>query len=134
MAVVAVAAACSIWPISAGAQAKKAATPPPGSERQTPKPKGGPFRGKLVSLDKTARTITVGKRTFHAGPNTRIERDGKPARFEDGVVGEITSGGFKLDDQGRMMATKINYGPKVDARATQKAPSAPVSSAKKTAP
>ncbi|HVV73821.1 MAG TPA: hypothetical protein VHI52_20320, partial [Verrucomicrobiae bacterium] len=50
-------------------------------------PGAGPFHGKLASLDKVAKTITVGKRTFQITSQTKIKKDGKPATIDDGVVG-----------------------------------------------
>src|ERR1700756_312715 len=52
------------------------------------KSKGGPFHGKLVAVDKVAKTITVGKRTFLITSETKIKKGGKPATLEGGVVGE----------------------------------------------
>ena len=76
----------------------------------------GPFRGKLAALDKSAKTITVGKRTFHITSETKILRSDKPATLEDSILGEMVSGGFKLSGDGKLMATKLNLGPKVDSK------------------
>src|ERR1700687_1994336 len=62
----------------------------------TAKPgKGGPFHGKLAAIDKVAKTITVGKRTFQITSETKIKKAGKPATLDDGVVGETVSGYVK---------------------------------------
>lgn len=74
----------------------------------------GPFRGHLAAVDKAARTVTVGKRTFHVTSDTKIFKGGKPATLADGNVGEEASGGFKTAEDGRLVATKLTFGPKVD--------------------
>src|SRR4029077_16379618 len=67
-------------------------TAAPSETKETPKgekkPGPGPFHGKLASMDKVAKTITVGKRTFQITGETKFKKSGKPATMEDGVVGE----------------------------------------------
>ena len=77
----------------------------------------GPFHGKLASLDKSAKTITVGKRTFRVTPDTKITKNGKAATIEDGVVAEEISGYFKTAEDGKLVATKVTFGQKVDGKA-----------------
>lgn len=72
----------------------------------------GPFHGKLAALDKQAKTITVGKRTFQITSETKLNKAGKPATLEDGVVGEIASGYFVKSADGKLMAKTVNFGPK----------------------
>jgi hypothetical protein len=76
------------------------------------KPKAGPFHGKLVAVDKVAKTITVGKRTFQITSETKIKKAGKPATLDDGVVGEEASGYIKPTEDGKLIATTVNFGPK----------------------
>jgi hypothetical protein len=78
----------------------------------------GPFHGKLAALDKSARTVTIGKRTFHVTSDTKIMKAGKPATFEEGVVGEESSGYFKASDDGKLVASKLTFGPKVDGKSS----------------
>ena len=85
------------------------------------KPVAGPFHGKLAALDKTAKTITVGKRTFQVTSETKIHKAGKPATFEEGVVGEEVSGYVKPTDDGKLVATTVNFGPKVEGKTSEKA-------------
>src|SRR5438093_7713764 len=68
----------------------------------------GPFHGKLAAVDKSAKSITVGKRTFYITSETKINKAGKPATLDDGVVGEEASGGFKTADDGKLVVTKLN--------------------------
>jgi hypothetical protein len=91
----------------------------PGEKPQKPA-KPGPFHGKLVSIDKVAKTIVVGKRTFQITSGTRIKKAGKPATLEDGVVGENVSGYVKPGPDGKLNATTINFGPKPAARPVPK--------------
>ena len=88
-------------------------------------PKPGPFHGKLASVDKVAKTITVGKRTFQITSETKIKKAGKPATLEDGVVGDAVSGYVKPTNDGKLVATTVSFGPKAasDASEKQKAPS-----------
>ncbi|HWH68814.1 MAG TPA: hypothetical protein VNT26_05480 [Candidatus Sulfotelmatobacter sp.] len=79
------------------------------------KPTTRPFHGKLAALDQTAKSITVGKRTFFITSDTKIFKAGKPATLGDGVVGETASGGFNTAENGKLIATKINFGPKMDS-------------------
>ena len=104
----------------------KAATPKPaagtakGDAKAEKKPVAGPFRGKLAAMDKVAKTITVGKRTIQITSETKIKRAGKPATFEDGVVGEEASGYVKPTPDGKWLATTVNYGPKAASPSAEK--------------
>ncbi len=90
------------------------------SESTGTKQSAGPFHGKLAAVDQAAKTITVGKRTFHVTSNTKIFKDGNAATLKDGVVGEVVSGGFKTDESGRLVATKITFGPKRESKGEEK--------------
>jgi hypothetical protein len=85
------------------------------SKETVKKPVAGPFHGKLAALDKNLKTITVGKRTFHISSETQIKKAGKLATLDDGVVGEEASGYVKPDENGNLIATKVNFGPKAPA-------------------
>lgn len=76
------------------------------------KPVAGPFHGKLLALDKVNKTITVGKRTFQITSETRIKKSGKPAKLEEGVVGEPVSGYVKPTPDAKWIAVSVNFGPK----------------------
>ena len=87
-------------------------------ESTAKKSSAGPFHGKLAAVDLASRSIKVGKRTFFATPETKIQKGGKPAKLEDGVVGETCSGYVRPDERGRLIAKSINFGPKPEAGAT----------------
>ncbi len=107
-------AAIGLMPIALRAEpTNKAATKAAAESKETAKkPVAGPFHGKLAALDKSLKTITVGKRTFQVTSETQIKKAGKPATLEDGIVGEEVSGYVKPDESGKLIATKVNFGPK----------------------
>jgi hypothetical protein len=87
----------------------------PGVETKATKPKKTevtPFHGKLKGIDKSAKTISVGKRTFQIAKTTKISKSGKPAMLEDGVLGEDVSGAYKKSEDGKLVATTIRFGKK----------------------
>jgi hypothetical protein len=127
-------AAIAIWSVPATAQEKAAPEKKPASEAApaaAKKPSAGPFHGKLVALDKMAKTITVGKRTFQITSTTKIRKNDKPATLEDGVVGEECSGYIKPNEEGKLIATTVNFGPKnSQAKDSEKKASTPKTEAK----
>lgn len=86
-----------------------------------------PFNGKLKAVDNTAKTITIGKHTIQITSETRINKDGKPATLEDGVVGENVSGLLKRTADGKFEAIIVNFGEKAK-------PAAPASNTKTNTP
>jgi len=88
--------------------AKKAATPR--------KSGSGPFRAKLVAVDKLAKTITVGTRTFQITSDTKIFKGGKPATLDDGVIGELATGYAKAAGAGQFTVTRLSFGPSATAK------------------
>jgi hypothetical protein len=99
---------------------KSAGKSAPAEKKEPGKQTAGPFRGNLAALDKSAKSISVGKRTFYITSETRILKAGKPATLEDGVVGEEVSGGFKTGENGKLVATKITFGPKTIGKTVEK--------------
>jgi hypothetical protein len=108
------ATAIALMPTYAAAQTtNKAASKPAAEAKETAKkPVAHPFHGKLAALNKDLKTITVGKSTFHITAETQIKKAGKPATLDDGVIGEQASGYVKPDENGKLIATKVNFGPK----------------------
>ena len=51
------------------------------------KPSAGPFHAKLAAVDKSGKTITVGKRTFQITSETKLNKAGKPATLDDESCG-----------------------------------------------
>jgi hypothetical protein len=73
-----------------------------------------PFHGKLAAVDKTAKTIRVGKSIYQLTSETKITKGGKPATLDDAVVGEETAGYVKPTEDGEMAASSVRLGPKPD--------------------
>jgi len=71
-----------------------------------------PFHGKLASVDKSAKTITVGERTFQITADTKIMKAGKPATLDDCVVGEEIGGRYKKTEDGKLVVVGVRFGPK----------------------
>src|SRR5689334_4647412 len=71
-----------------------------------------PFHGKLAAVDKSAKTIMIGKSVYYITSETKIKKGDKPAILEDGVVGEPVSGYAKPMEGGKMFASSVNFGPK----------------------
>jgi hypothetical protein len=74
-----------------------------------------PFNGKIKTVNKDAKTFSVGERTFHIATDTRIMKAGKPATLADAVVGEDAGGAFKRSDDGKLMVTTVRFGPRPEA-------------------
>lgn len=107
-------------PLHAQAQStNKPAAKKSGAEVKEGK-KAHPFHGKLAAVDKMAKTITVGKSTYQITSETKIMKAGKPATLSDGVVGEEVSGYVKPDDAGKLAASSLTFGPKPDAKSSEK--------------
>lgn len=98
----------------AGAAAPAAAQPV--KKKQT----AGPFHGRLKAVDHAARTITMGTRTFHVTPDTKMTKAGRPATLKDAVVGEMVSGYFKTAENGHLVLSTLRFGPKPAGEETSK--------------
>ena len=111
--------------VIAGAPVRVQAEDKPAAEKKEPskseKRKGlAPFTGKLTAVDKTAKTIKVGERTFQINSETKIIKAGKPATLDDAVVGEAVGGTFRKTDDGKMAANTVRLGPKPGGEAKKK--------------
>ncbi|MBI3853759.1 MAG: hypothetical protein HY298_26250 [Verrucomicrobia bacterium] len=108
--------------VIAGAPASVQAQNKPAGEKKEPskseKRQGViPFTGKLTAVDKTAKTIKVGERTFQITSETKIIKAGKPATLEDAVVGDAVGGAFRKTDDGKMAAISVRLGAKPEGEA-----------------
>jgi hypothetical protein len=79
-----------------------------------------PFHGNLAAVDKSAKTIKLGESIYQITSETKITKAGKPATLDDGVVGEVVGGYAKPTEDGKMAATSVRFGPKVDDKGGQK--------------
>ena len=84
------------------------------------KPSAHPFHGKLAGVDKTAKTIAVGKSIYQITSETKITKNGKPATLEEGVIGEPVSGYVKPNAEGKLIAATVHFGAKPEAKGAQK--------------
>jgi hypothetical protein len=112
------------------AAAEKKATVPK-KEAAEKKKSPHPFHGKLAGVDKTAKTILVGKSVYQITSGTKITKGGKPATLEEGVVGEIVTGYVKPTEDGKMAATTVRFGPKPEDKGAESKPEAKGSEKKK---
>ena len=71
-----------------------------------------PFHGKLKAVDKDAGTISVGQHTYQITSDTIIFKSDQPGTLEDAVVGENVGGAYRKADDGRLLVTKVTFGPK----------------------
>src|SRR5258706_13969470 len=71
-----------------------------------------PFRGKLKAVDNTAKTISVGERTFRITSDSKIFKGDKPATLADAVVGEDVGGPYKKTEDGKLDVLMVHFGPK----------------------
>jgi hypothetical protein len=105
--------------------AKKAAAENKTAPSGEKKPGAGPFHGKLAKVDKVAKAITVGKRTFQITSGTKLKKaDGTPATLSDAVVGEEVSGYVKPTEDGKLVATTVTFGAKTGGQGAEKKKSA----------
>src|ERR1051325_10439146 len=78
-----------------------------------------PFRGKIATVDKQAKTVTLeGKekgRTFHITSNSKLTKAGKPATLDDATVGEEVGGAYKEGADKKMEVVSLRIGPRPDA-------------------
>jgi hypothetical protein len=75
----------------------------PGSSGQTVTPKPGihsviPFHGKVTAVD------------------TKISKDGKPAKLSAGVVGERVRDAYRKSEGGKLNAVTVHFGAKDEGK------------------
>jgi hypothetical protein len=119
--VTALAAEFSPW---AYAAEQPPASAPPAKEGKATKGKIGKplvFSGKIAAIDKIEKTITLaGKaknRVFYLTSQTRITKAGKPATFDDAVVGEVVGGQARVKPDGKNELISLRIGPKPEGKA-----------------
>ena len=70
------------------------------------------IHGKVVGVDATAMTVTIGAQTYSVTADTKISKEGQAATFADITVGAAVTGTFKKDAEGKLTATAIKIGGK----------------------
>ena len=88
---------------------KKSSAEKKGTEK---KGRSIPFTGEVVAIDKTAKTITVDKRTFVVNSEAKIFKSDKPATLEEGAVGAYVTGSYIKTVEGPLVAHSVYFGGK----------------------
>lgn len=116
---VAVLAATSTLPLIA-------ADPKPADKKEAPAkeaaPRALPFRGKIAAVDKQAKTIKVGERTFQVTADTKINKAGKPATLDDATVDEEVGGSYREGTDKKLNLVSLRIGARPDAAPKKEAP------------
>ena len=81
-----------------------------------------PFRGKLTSVDKIGRTITVGARIFRITSDTKLCKGASklPATLSDGVTGEQVTGSYIKEADGKLIARSVYFGTRAPSKGEEK--------------
>ena len=116
-------------PLRANAAPEKsaAASPSPLAASRSPAAKSArpvAFRGKIASVDTSARTFTIAGKTtsrvFKVTHRTTITKDGVAATIADIAADEAASGSYWKQDDGTLEAKALNLGPKAPRKKTKK--------------
>jgi hypothetical protein len=87
-------------------------TQPAPAEKKGGKSGQAPFNGKAAAVDKAAKTLQVGQRTFVVTSTTRITKAGKPATFDELAEGEQVGGAYRKTEDGKLELISLRIGPK----------------------
>lgn len=120
------AAACAAFLLTSHPLTAADPAPAPGSPHAAKKASTHPypFRGTVDALDSTGKTLQLdGKkndRTLHVTAESVLEKDGKPAKFEEIAPGDYAKGLVTRPDGSREVIVKATFGPKPDKRGRSK--------------
>ncbi len=81
-----------------------------------------PFRGKIGAVDKQAKTIKVGERTFQVTADTKINKAGKPATLDDATIDEEVGGSYREGADKKLNLVSLRIGARPDAAPKKEAP------------
>ena len=107
-----IAAVASLGSVAISAES----APKPADKAEKKERKSVPFHGKIESVDKAAKSIKVGERTFHATSATRFTKAGKAAIFDDLKAGEEIGGAYHEGEGGKLELVSLRIGPKPEAK------------------
>ena len=93
----------------------RAADDKPATEPKAPPTRSLPFRGKIDSVDKQAKTVKVGERVFQITSDTRIMKDGKPATLDDAKAGEEVGGAYREGSDKKLNLVSLRLGARPEA-------------------
>jgi hypothetical protein len=102
--------------VAPGARAAETNQVKPPAKKEKGEKSAHAFHGKLKAVDKSARSISVGKSTYYVTAETHIQRSDKPTTLESAVVGEEVRGYVKPGADGKMVASSLTFGPKNPAK------------------
>lgn len=88
-----------------------AADDKPGDKKEAPA-RAIPFRGKIAAVDKQAKTVKVGERTFQITSDSKIAKAGKPATLDDATVGEEVGGAYREGADKKLNVVSLRIGPR----------------------
>jgi hypothetical protein len=74
-----------------------------------------PFNGKIVAVDKAAKTISLSgpaKRVLHITSTTKLTKAGKSATLENATVGDEIGGSLKKSADGKLEGLTVRLGAK----------------------
>jgi len=87
----------------------------PAEKKAAPPARANVFRGKVAAVDKQAKTIKVGERTFNITSDSRIVKAGKPATLDDVATGEDVGGTYREGEDKKLNIVSLRVGPRPDA-------------------
>ena len=74
------------------------------------------YHGKVMAVDTDGKTITVqdanGELKLDVTAETKISKDGKPAKLADFAAGDDARGSYKKDADGKLNAVSLRVGAK----------------------
>ncbi len=93
----------------------------PRFQQRLQRPLARPTVGKLLAVDKAARTLTIAQTntvdtaapltmTLHVSTNTLFNKNGKRATLDDGVVGESVRYYSRRGEDGKQVASWVMFG------------------------
>ncbi|MBA2435665.1 MAG: DUF5666 domain-containing protein [Verrucomicrobiota bacterium] len=116
-------AACILCVSPALAQGKKSPAPDasasPGASAAATEKAARPtaYRGKILSVDASAKTFTVGKHTIKVTDETKITKNDAAAAMSDIVADEQVRGSYWKKEDGSLEAKSVKLGAKTAGKA-----------------
>lgn len=111
--------ACTISPLVAADDKTPAKKEAPAKDAL---PRALPYSGKIVAVDKAAKTIQVRERTFHVTSDTKINKAGKPATLDEAKIGEEVGISYREGADKKLNLVSLRIGAKPDAAPKKEAP------------
>jgi hypothetical protein len=80
------------------------------AEKKEAAPRATPLRGKIDAIDKQAKTFKINERTFQVTAETKIEKEAKPATFDDAAVGQNVTGSYREGADKKLSVVLLRIG------------------------